>query len=64
MDVSNTALYVCMTHGYWQYCTVLVYDTWLLGILHCTCVWHMDASNTALTCVWHMDTRITALHID
>jgi len=48
MDTSNTALYVFMTHGYWQYYTVLVYDTWLLGILHCTCVWHMDTSNTAL----------------
>ena len=48
MHTGNTALYVCMTHGYWQYCTVRVYETWILAILHCTFVWHMDTGNTAL----------------
>ena len=62
MDTGNTALYLCMAHGYWQYCTVRVYDTWILAILHCTCVWHMDTGNTAL-CVWHMDIGNTELYV-
>jgi len=35
MDTGNTVLYVCMTHGYWQYCTRLNVRVYIKGPSGC-----------------------------